>query len=646
MIDFSILQDLNNTRGVVTEIKVNGKVRWKRLPADAKVRYVSMGDSIAVGHQIDPDWEENYGWDAQYGEDGRTATTIIPGSYTALIRSKLIETYGAGYTSTKSFAHSGDRVSHLLAMLDHDVVRSAVAMADIVTICIGANDVLSHVQVGLAEYIKTGDLSTLDKMVEDSLAVLADDSRAASYWKLFAKLDGINPNAKYVFTTVYNPYKYIWVEKGTWDNDYEDSFFAPLFKHIPQITIMGSEWDREIKKAILDADAVSMLFDRINGTGKGDGLGGHAERYVTQLNKILREKVVAYQAVNPNFLLAETKAVFDPVPDRPNKAASLHYNDLVNVEITRGYDVSKLPWGALWDGNILEDWDGNRISDKVCNDATTFWTELLDVYMDGINIDYNGLASTLVSEVALSVLALEIDPHPEPDGHYAMMQSFAEALGWSTIPRRTVTFVGNGGSGAMDNQVVTALDGHAVYANLSGNAFSPPGEGYYFKGWNTAPDGTGTAYSDKQYVALTGDLTLYAQWSKQYTVTVRHSYDSSAFYHSSSDTGPMERYAIWINGVEEPDLGEFRNPARVYQLDYGTSIGVIVGAALGAKDRPYITWKPANGEAETVARYDPSTDDARWGFTVTGNLDIHFEWNYWLSNFAAQSYWNCYIEVK
>ncbi|MBO4730195.1 MAG: InlB B-repeat-containing protein, partial [Bacteroidaceae bacterium] len=36
--------------------------------------------------------------------------------------------------------------------------------------------------------------------------------------------------------------------------------------------------------------------------------------------------------------------------------------------------------------------------------------------------------------------------------------------------------------------------------------------GFDFIGWNTAADGSGTAYADQQRVVFTSDVTLYAQW--------------------------------------------------------------------------------------------------------------------------------------
>lgn len=37
-------------------------------------------------------------------------------------------------------------------------------------------------------------------------------------------------------------------------------------------------------------------------------------------------------------------------------------------------------------------------------------------------------------------------------------------------------------------------------------------DGYYFTGWNTAADGSGTAYTDQSTITPTANMTLYAQW--------------------------------------------------------------------------------------------------------------------------------------
>ena len=77
----------------------------------------------------------------------------------------------------------------------------------------------------------------------------------------------------------------------------------------------------------------------------------------------------------------------------------------------------------------------------------------------------------------------------------------------------TVTFDKNGGEGAMEPQTVPANTETA----LNANTFTR--EGYNFKGWNTAANGTGTHYADKATVNLTENTTLYAQWEDNHSLT-------------------------------------------------------------------------------------------------------------------------------
>lgn len=570
-------------------------------PVTEQIRYVSLGDSIAAGHTINADWETNYGEGSQYGKNGNTSTTIVPECYTELIYNELVSMYGTDNVVATSFARSGDTVADLMSKLSHTVVVEEIAKADIVTICIGANDVLQPALSHLDEYINTGSMSAIESTIENNLAVLSDDSNANSYVALINKLNDINPNAQYVFTTVYNPYKYLWIEEG------HHGFFGPLINTIPDIEILGLDVDSLIKDSLLGTPVVQQLFSRVN------GLSAWAEKYVTKLNNVLRSKITAY--ANDNFLLADTKAVYDPIPDRPITSPK-HYNDLVSVEYTRGYDTMTMDWGRLYENS---------------GDAGTFWMNLATKYVSLSGIDINGFASELVQQIIEKVIMPDVDPHPEWYGHHALKCSFVDALGWTALPRRTIVFNANGSIGSMESQVIVSLDNMTTYMNIVAHEFTPV-TGYYFTGWNTESNGSGTSYSVGQFVGITGDMTLYAQWSNIYTVTFRHSEDSTL--HGSSDTGPMECYALWIDGTEQSDLGAFSNSARTYQLPYGASVGVIAAVKSGS-DRSYVTF---NG-----TKVAGNSSDARYGFTVTSHTDIHFEWNYFLDGLSPQSYWNCYI---
>jgi len=69
----------------------------------------------------------------------------------------------------------------------------------------------------------------------------------------------------------------------------------------------------------------------------------------------------------------------------------------------------------------------------------------------------------------------------------------------------TVTFNANGGSGTMSPQTAS------TQTALTANAFTRAG--YMFSGWNTAANGSGTAYSNGANYSFAADITLYAQWT-------------------------------------------------------------------------------------------------------------------------------------
>ena len=88
----------------------------------------------------------------------------------------------------------------------------------------------------------------------------------------------------------------------------------------------------------------------------------------------------------------------------------------------------------------------------------------------------------------------------------------------------TIVFDGNGASSGKMKDMTKRACGSA-YA-LTANAFKRTG--YSFAGWNTAPDGSGAAYANKEKVANLceidgGTATLYAQWTPiAYTISYKN----------------------------------------------------------------------------------------------------------------------------
>lgn len=87
--------------------------------------------------------------------------------------------------------------------------------------------------------------------------------------------------------------------------------------------------------------------------------------------------------------------------------------------------------------------------------------------------------------------------------------------GEGVVPAVTyaVTYDGNGNTGgpAPTDSLSPYESGGTV--TVLGNSGSLVKTGYSFDGWNTAPDGSGTAYAPASTFSISADTTLYAQWT-------------------------------------------------------------------------------------------------------------------------------------
>lgn len=112
----------------------------------------------------------------------------------------------------------------------------------------------------------------------------------------------------------------------------------------------------------------------------------------------------------------------------------------------------------------------------------------------------------------------------------------------------TVAFDANDGEGTMDGQRLEV----GYETGLTANAFSRTG--YTFTGWNTAADGSGTAYDDQAVLTgLTEDITLYAQWQiNHYTVTWTDDNGNTLYSAENVEYGsPIPEYAGKTPAKEE-----------------------------------------------------------------------------------------------
>jgi uncharacterized repeat protein (TIGR02543 family)/LPXTG-motif cell wall-anchored protein len=100
-----------------------------------------------------------------------------------------------------------------------------------------------------------------------------------------------------------------------------------------------------------------------------------------------------------------------------------------------------------------------------------------------------------------------------------------------TLITYTITYAGNGNTGGTDPNNQTGVGS----VNLESNSGNLVKTGYTFTGWNTAANGTGTHYATGASYNLTGNISLYAQWTLiTYTIT----YDGNS---NSSGTAPADQ---------------------------------------------------------------------------------------------------------
>lgn len=155
----------------------------------------------------------------------------------------------------------------------------------------------------------------------------------------------------------------------------------------------------------------------------------------------------------------------------------------------------------------------------------------------------------------------------------------------------TVTFNANGGSGTMQPQTFAEGETKA----LTANAFTY--QYHTFVNWNTLADGTGTTYPDTQQVALTQNLSLYAQWKPL--------------------NGELNGHE-WVDlGLPSGKLWATCNIGASSPTDYGDYFawGEITPKADNAIN--WIGYKYANGDGNKLTKYCNDSSYGDNGYTDT-----------------------------
>ncbi len=149
-------------------------------------------------------------------------------------------------------------------------------------------------------------------------------------------------------------------------------------------------------------------------------------------------------------------------------------------------------------------------------------------------------------------------------------------------PTYTVSYLGNGSSGG------GAPTDSGSYLAGATVAVSGPGAltrtGYSFAGWNSASDGSGTGYAAGASFALSGSVTLYAQWTANvYSVT----------FNSNGGSAVTAQNVAYGGSAGQPGAPTKTGNAFVgWYADSGLTTPFNFSGAITANTSVYAKWQP------------------------------------------------------
>ena len=189
-----------------------------------------------------------------------------------------------------------------------------------------------------------------------------------------------------------------------------------------------------------------------------------------------------------------------------------------DYQITYGVDGGSDPWTKV---------DFSYIS------STTYETEVVTAptyfavsnfkYYVGVkttgNTGYGGKSSTVMMNTMSGMTTNQDGKH----GKWRMYEdSGSDNWYCAWIPYYVLSYDANGGSGAPAAETAVSSEGNAAARTVTVSSTEPTRDGYTFLGWatTTAHATAGTVdYTAGNNIVLTEDVTLYAVWAQNFTVT-------------------------------------------------------------------------------------------------------------------------------
>ena len=208
---------------------------------------------------------------------------------------------------------------------------------------------------------------------------------------------------------------------------------------------------------------------------------------------------------------------------------------------------------------------------------------------------------------------------------------------WTPLPTFSVTYNPNGGTGGTTDADITSGTQYTVKSDTEAGVTRT---GYTFASWNTAANGSGTTYQAGNDLTVTGDVTLYAQWTPLPTFSVTYNPNGGTGGTTDADITSGTQYTVKSDteaGVTRTGYTfaswntEANGSGTSYQA--GNNLTVTGDVTLYAQWTPLptfsVTYNPNGGTGGTTdaditsgtqytVKSDTDVGVTRTGFTFTG----------------------------
>lgn len=310
---------------------------------------------------------------------------------------------------------------------------------------------------------------------------------------------------------------------------------------------------------------------------------------------------------------------------------------------TLSYQLKANVGSGSWQGVFLVEESPDGVS----------WTTLRNISTTG-EISTANSGTTFIDNPLSTTRYIRWIYNTKTNGNVAMCNVDLTAGSASTY---TVTYDGNGndsGSVPLDGTSYNSNDPVTVSGNTGGLGLS----GFVFNGWNTAADGSGTAYVANDTFNITANTTLYAQWlstsppvitsslTDSGTVGATYTYNIVATNSPTSYSAAGLPAGLSIN-TSTGEITGIVGTAGVYNIDitatnaYGSDTQTLVVTILNCFTDDF---SGTLSQWSNTADWTISTGEIRDNTTVAGtsyfytnsvifNLgSANYEWNFCMRN--------------